>query len=108
MDVGIGLPSTIRGTTREQLLEWARRAEARGFSSLGTIDRIAYGNYEPLVALAAAVLIALQLAVTHWFYLYLVWFAPLVFIALLTPEPDAGSARSSPHAAARTNGSAPR
>ena len=54
MDVGIGLPSTIRGTTREQLLEWARRAEARGFSSLGTIDRIAYGNYEPLVALAAA------------------------------------------------------
>ena len=54
MDVGIGLPSTIRGTTREQLLEWARRAEARGFSSLGTIDRIAYANYEPLVALAAA------------------------------------------------------
>ena len=54
MDVGIGLPSTIRGTTREQLLEWARRAEARGFSSLGTIDRIAYGNYEPLIALAAA------------------------------------------------------
>jgi alkanesulfonate monooxygenase SsuD/methylene tetrahydromethanopterin reductase-like flavin-dependent oxidoreductase (luciferase family) len=54
MDVGIGLPSTIPGTAREQLLEWARRAEARGFSSLGTIDRIAYGNYEPLVALAAA------------------------------------------------------
>jgi alkanesulfonate monooxygenase SsuD/methylene tetrahydromethanopterin reductase-like flavin-dependent oxidoreductase (luciferase family) len=54
MDVGIGLPSTIRGTTRDQLLEWARRAEARGFSSLGTIDRIAYGNYEPLIALAAA------------------------------------------------------
>ena len=54
MDVGIGLPSTIRGATREQLLEWARRAEARGFSSLGTIDRIVYGNYEPLVALAAA------------------------------------------------------
>src|SRR4051794_41899580 len=54
MDVGIGLPSTIEGTTREQLLEWARRAEARGFSSLGTIDRIVYGNYEPLIALAAA------------------------------------------------------
>ena len=30
------------------------------------------------LALAAAVLIALQLAVDHWFYLYLVWFAPLV------------------------------
>jgi hypothetical protein len=48
-----------------------------------------------LAALAAAVLIALQLAVEHWFYLYLVWFAPLMWVALL-----AGSARSSPPAAA--------
>jgi alkanesulfonate monooxygenase SsuD/methylene tetrahydromethanopterin reductase-like flavin-dependent oxidoreductase (luciferase family) len=54
MEVGIGLPSTIRGVERDQLLEWARRAEARGFSSLGTIDRIVYDNYEPLIALAAA------------------------------------------------------
>jgi alkanesulfonate monooxygenase SsuD/methylene tetrahydromethanopterin reductase-like flavin-dependent oxidoreductase (luciferase family) len=54
MDVGIGLPTTIRGAEREQILEWARRAEARGFSSLGTIDRIVYGNYDPLIALAAA------------------------------------------------------
>jgi alkanesulfonate monooxygenase SsuD/methylene tetrahydromethanopterin reductase-like flavin-dependent oxidoreductase (luciferase family) len=54
MDVGIGLPATISGVSREQLLEWARRAERRGFSSLGTIDRIVYGNYEPLIALAAA------------------------------------------------------
>lgn len=53
MEVGIGLPSTIPGVTGEQLLEWARRAEARGFSSLGTIDRIVYPNYEPLIALAA-------------------------------------------------------
>jgi Glycosyltransferase family 87 len=52
-----------------------------------------------LAALAAAVLIALQLAVDHWFYLYLVWFAPLVWIALLTTAPDAGSARSTPPAA---------
>jgi hypothetical protein len=55
-----------------------------------------------LAALAAAVLIALQLAVDHWFYLYLVWFAPLVWIALLTPA--AGSARSSPTAAAPPSG----
>jgi alkanesulfonate monooxygenase SsuD/methylene tetrahydromethanopterin reductase-like flavin-dependent oxidoreductase (luciferase family) len=54
MDVGVGLPATIRGVERTQILEWARRAEARGFSSLGTIDRIVYGNYEPLIALAAA------------------------------------------------------
>ncbi len=54
MDVAIGLPNAVPGTTGEQLVEWARRAEARGFSSLGTIDRIVYENYEPLTALAAA------------------------------------------------------
>ena len=52
-----------------------------------------------LAALAAAVLIALQLVADHWFYLYLVWFAPLVWIAMLT-APAAGSARSRPPAAA--------
>jgi len=54
MEVGIGLPTTIPGVERDQLLEWARRAESRGFSSLGTIDRIVYPNYESLIALAAA------------------------------------------------------
>ncbi|HEX6457171.1 MAG TPA: LLM class flavin-dependent oxidoreductase [Solirubrobacterales bacterium] len=54
MDLAIGLPSAVPGTSGEQLTEWARRAEARGFSSLGTIDRIAYPNLEPLVSLAAA------------------------------------------------------
>ena len=33
-------------------------------------------------ALGAAVLIAIQLAATHWFYLYIVWFVPFVFVAL--------------------------
>ena len=46
-----------------------------------------------VAALGAAVLIALQLTVEHWFYLYLVWFLPLLLIALLTPA-VAGSARS--------------
>jgi alkanesulfonate monooxygenase SsuD/methylene tetrahydromethanopterin reductase-like flavin-dependent oxidoreductase (luciferase family) len=54
MDVAIGLPNGVPGATGTQLVEWARRAEARGFSSLGTIDRIVYENYEPLTALAAA------------------------------------------------------
>lgn len=54
MDVGIGLPATNPGVDRESLLEWARRAEGRGFSSLGTIDRLVFPNYEPLIALAAA------------------------------------------------------
>jgi alkanesulfonate monooxygenase SsuD/methylene tetrahydromethanopterin reductase-like flavin-dependent oxidoreductase (luciferase family) len=54
MDVGIGLSATVPGVTRDQFLEWARRADAAGFSSLGVIDRIVYANYEPLIALAAA------------------------------------------------------
>lgn len=43
----IGLPSTIPGVEPQHVLEWARRAQARGFSCLGTIDRIVYDNYEP-------------------------------------------------------------
>src|SRR5215470_15108621 len=54
MDVGIGLPNAVPGTPGARLVEWARRADARGFSSLGTIDRVVYDNYEPLTALAAA------------------------------------------------------
>jgi alkanesulfonate monooxygenase SsuD/methylene tetrahydromethanopterin reductase-like flavin-dependent oxidoreductase (luciferase family) len=54
MDVGIGLPATIPGTHGRDLLEWARRSERRGFTSLGVIDRLVYGNYEPLTTLAAA------------------------------------------------------
>jgi hypothetical protein len=50
-----------------------------------------------LTALSAAVLIALQLGATYWFYLYLVWFAPLVLIASLgdRAEPVRSPARAS-------------
>jgi alkanesulfonate monooxygenase SsuD/methylene tetrahydromethanopterin reductase-like flavin-dependent oxidoreductase (luciferase family) len=51
--VGIGLPTTIPGVEPEQVLDWARRAERSGFSSLGTLDRLVYPNYESLVSLAA-------------------------------------------------------
>jgi alkanesulfonate monooxygenase SsuD/methylene tetrahydromethanopterin reductase-like flavin-dependent oxidoreductase (luciferase family) len=54
MDVGIGLPNATHGVRGPELVAWAREAEQAGFSCLGTIDRIAYENYEPLVALAAA------------------------------------------------------
>ena len=66
MDVGIGLPNAVPGTNGEQLVEFARRADQAGFSTLGTIDRIVYPNYEPLVALsgAAAVTERIRLATT--------------------------------------------
>jgi hypothetical protein len=48
-----------------------------------------------VAALGAAVLIALQLALGHWFYLYLVWFLPLALVALLAPYTvPAGAGRS--------------
>jgi hypothetical protein len=39
-------------------------------------------------ALGAAVLIALQLGITHWFYLYIPWFFPMLAVALFGFHPD--------------------
>ncbi len=36
------------------MLEWARRADAGPFSSLGVVDRVAYHSLEPMAALSAA------------------------------------------------------
>jgi alkanesulfonate monooxygenase SsuD/methylene tetrahydromethanopterin reductase-like flavin-dependent oxidoreductase (luciferase family) len=54
MEIAIGLPATVPGVDRDALLSWARRGEERGFSSLATLDRLVYPNYDPLVALGAA------------------------------------------------------
>lgn len=54
MEIGIGLPATIRDVEGPTVVSWARHAEERGFSSLGVIDRVAYDNYEPFVSLSAA------------------------------------------------------
>ena len=64
MDIAIGLPATIPGVDRDSLLDWARRAEGRGFASLGVIDRIVYPNYEPLIALAAAAAVTERIRLT--------------------------------------------
>jgi alkanesulfonate monooxygenase SsuD/methylene tetrahydromethanopterin reductase-like flavin-dependent oxidoreductase (luciferase family) len=54
MKIGIGIPNSIPGTEGRLLLDWARRADELGFSSLSTIGRVSYPTYEELVALAAA------------------------------------------------------
>jgi alkanesulfonate monooxygenase SsuD/methylene tetrahydromethanopterin reductase-like flavin-dependent oxidoreductase (luciferase family) len=53
MDIGIGLP-VLRPDPELPVAAWARRAEERGFTSLGTIDRLVYDCYEPLTELAFA------------------------------------------------------
>lgn len=54
MKIGVGLPATIPNAPGNLIVDWARRAEELGFSSLGVIDRIVYSNYEPLIALSVA------------------------------------------------------
>jgi alkanesulfonate monooxygenase SsuD/methylene tetrahydromethanopterin reductase-like flavin-dependent oxidoreductase (luciferase family) len=54
MRIGIGLPNPVLDVPGRLLLDWAGRAEDRGFASLATIDRIAYPSYDSLTALTAA------------------------------------------------------
>jgi len=48
-------------------------------------------NVLQALALGSAVLLAVQITMSHWFYLYVVWWFPLAFTALLARGP--GSAR---------------
>jgi alkanesulfonate monooxygenase SsuD/methylene tetrahydromethanopterin reductase-like flavin-dependent oxidoreductase (luciferase family) len=64
MKVGIGLPNAVTGTSGAELIEFARAAETNRFSTLGTIDRIHYGNFEPLIALAAAAAVTESIGLT--------------------------------------------
>ena len=64
MDIGIGLPNAIPGTAGTALVDWARNAEGAGFSTLGTIGRLVYPNYEELVALSAAAAVTTRIRLT--------------------------------------------
>ena len=64
MDIGIGLPTTIPGTEGRTLVDWARHAEEAGFSTLGTIGRLVYPNYEELIALSAAAAVTSRIRLT--------------------------------------------
>ncbi|MGP8298055.1 LLM class flavin-dependent oxidoreductase [Streptomyces inhibens] len=48
MSVGLGLPIGDPA----QLLSWARRAEAAPFTTVALLDRLVFGNPEPLITLA--------------------------------------------------------
>ena len=64
MDIGIGLPNTVPGTEGTTLLDWAKNAEEAGFSTLGTIGRLVYPNYEELIALSAAAAVTSRIRLT--------------------------------------------
>jgi len=54
MRVGVGLPTTTPGADGALLVEWARKADAGPFSSLGVLDRLLYDSFDPFTSLAAA------------------------------------------------------
>ena len=54
MHIGIGMPNPVPNCPGPLLPAWAAAAERRGFSTLATIDRVAFGNHDSMIALAAA------------------------------------------------------
>jgi hypothetical protein len=79
---GRGSPFSVWGQVDG--LDWLQtvmKVAAVGFALLVAVvpRRV---DERQVAALGAAVLIALQLAVTHWFYLYVVWFTPFVLVAI--------------------------
>jgi alkanesulfonate monooxygenase SsuD/methylene tetrahydromethanopterin reductase-like flavin-dependent oxidoreductase (luciferase family) len=64
VEIGIGLPSTISGISGRRILEWAVAAEAANFSTLGTLDRVVYGNHEAVPTLAAAAAVTERIRLT--------------------------------------------
>jgi alkanesulfonate monooxygenase SsuD/methylene tetrahydromethanopterin reductase-like flavin-dependent oxidoreductase (luciferase family) len=62
MRIGVGLPTTTPGADGTLIADWARRAEAGPFSSLGVLDRLAYDAIDAFAALSAAAAVTERLA----------------------------------------------
>jgi alkanesulfonate monooxygenase SsuD/methylene tetrahydromethanopterin reductase-like flavin-dependent oxidoreductase (luciferase family) len=81
MRIGIGLPNPVPDTEGDTLVEWARRSEEAGFSTLATIDRVVYPSYDSLISLAAAAAVTERIGLMTNILL-----APLRNEVLLTKE----------------------
>jgi hypothetical protein len=100
----VSRPSPFSVWGQSESLGWLQTAVKAGAVGLALVVAVAPRRRGPLqvAALGAAVTIAVQLGVTHWFYLYVSWFAPLALVALLGPYrrpaaagPPASAERSS-------------
>lgn len=54
MEIGVGLPTNLRGTNKDVVLEWSQHAEAAGFASLCMGERLTYAGYDWVLSLTAA------------------------------------------------------
>ncbi len=84
--LGRGSPFSIWG--QYSSLEWLQTVCKVAAAGLALAVAFVPRRKSPVVlaTLGAAVLIALQLTLTHWFYLYIVWWLPFVLVALLAPN----------------------
>jgi hypothetical protein len=71
-------------------LEFLQPVERAGAAALAVAVALWPRGKTPaqVAALAAAVVIAVQLGATHWFYFYVVWFLPLVLAATFWAQRD--------------------
>ena len=97
-----GRPSPFSIWGQEPSLDWLQTVAKVSAIGLALLVAVVPRVKSPAqtAALAGAVLIALQVAVTHWFYLYVVWFAPLVLVALFAPLRETPPAAPEPAARA--------
>jgi hypothetical protein len=89
-----GRPSPFSIWGQHPGLQWLQTVVKVGAAALALLVAFVPRRKSPrqVAALAAAILIALELAMTHWFYLYLPWFLPgflvAVFAAYLPPDEE--------------------
>jgi hypothetical protein len=88
-------PFSIWGQASLGALHTAVKAFALGLAvAVGLFPRVR--GPRQAAGLGAAVLIAVQLAATHWFYLYVVWFLPFVLVVALGAYRPAATPGSAP------------
>jgi hypothetical protein len=101
-----GRPSPFSVWGQAPSLDWLQTVVKVAAIGLALAVAFVPRGREPrrLAALGAAVLIAIELTATHWFYLYIVWFTPFVLVTAmgayvaprLTPRAPAAARSESP------------
>jgi hypothetical protein len=83
-----GRPSPFSVWGQETSLEWLQTTVKVATGALALLVAFVPRGREPrgIAALGAAVVIAVELGMTHWFYLYVVWFVPFVLVALMAGD----------------------
>ncbi|MEI7031797.1 LLM class flavin-dependent oxidoreductase [Streptomyces pratensis] len=81
MKIGIAFPNTIPGASGRLQIDWAVRAESRGFATVAATQRLCYPGHEPLPVLAAAAAVTSRITLTTNILV-----APLTTAAVLAKE----------------------